>query len=140
MYIFPTVDMSFKVNETVAFVGKSGAGKSTIFSLLCKLYDNYRGKILIDNIDIKELDRDSLRSNISVISQNPYVFNMSIKDNIRITKKGLTDEEMKKACKLACLDTFIDSLPDKYDTVVGEGVVMLSGGQKQRLAIARALI
>ena len=140
MYIFPTVDMSFKVNETVAFVGKSGAGKSTIFSLLCKLYDNYRGKILIDNIDIKELDRDSLRSNISVISQNPYVFNMSIKDNLRITKKGLTDEEMKKACKLACLDTFIDSLPDKYDTVVGEGGVMLSGGQKQRLAIARALI
>ena len=135
-------NMSFKVkaNETVAFVGKSGAGKSTIFSLLCKLYDNYRGKILIDNIDIKELDRDSLRSNISVISQNPYVFNMSIKDNLRITKKGLTDEEMKKACKLACLDTFIDSLPDKYDTVVGEGGVMLSGGQKQRLAIARALI
>ena len=135
-------NMSFKVNanETVAFVGKSGAGKSTIFSLLCKLYDNYSGKILIDDIDIKELDRDSLRSNISVISQNPYIFNMSIKDNLKIIKKDLTDDEMKKACKMACLDDFIESLPKKYNTVVGEGGVMLSGGQKQRLAIARALI
>ena len=135
-------NMSFKVNanETVAFVGKSGAGKSTIFSLLCKLYDNYSGKILIDDIDIKELDRDSLRSNISVISQNPYIFNMSIKDNLKIIKKDLTNDEMKKACKMACLDDFIESLPKKYNTVVGEGGVMLSGGQKQRLAIARALI
>lgn len=135
-------NMSFKVNanQTVAFVGKSGAGKSTIFSLLCKLYDNYNGKILIDDIDIKELDRDSLRSNISVISQNPYIFNMSIKDNLKIIKKDLTDEEMKKACKMACLDDFIKTLPQKYNTIVGEGGVMLSGGQKQRLAIARALI
>ena len=134
--------MSFKVNanETVAFVGKSGAGKSTIFSLLCKLYDNYSGNILIDDIDIKELDRDSLRGNISVISQNPYIFNMSIKDNLKLIKNDLTDEEMKNACRLACLDSFIESLPDKYETIVGEGGVMLSGGQKQRLAIARALI
>ena len=135
-------NMSFKVkaNQTVAFVGKSGAGKSTIFSLLCKLYDNYNGKILIDNIDIKELDRDSLRGNISVISQNPYIFNMSIKDNLKLIKNNLTEQEMKSACKSACLDEFIESLPDKYDTVVGEGGVLLSGGQKQRLAIARALI
>ncbi len=135
-------NMSFKVNanETVGFVGKSGAGKSTIFSLLCKLYDNYTGKILIDGVDIRELDRDSLRGNISVISQNPYVFNMSIKDNLKIIKKNLTDKEMKEACRLACLDDFIESLPNKYDSIVGEGGVLLSGGQKQRLAIARALI
>ena len=123
-------NISFKVNanETVAFVGKSGAGKSTIFSLLCKLYDNYSGKILIDNVDIKELDRDSLRSNISVISQNPYIFNMSIKDNLKIIKNDLTDEEMKKACKTACLDDFIESLPKKYNKVVGEGSDMISSG------------
>ena len=134
--------MNFKVhaNETVGFVGKSGAGKSTIFSLLCKLYDNYSGDILIDDVNIKELDRDSIRGNISVISQNPYIFNMSIKDNLKIVKKELTDKEMKEACKLACLDQFIESLPMKYDTIVGEGGVLLSGGQKQRLAIARALI
>ena len=134
--------MSFRVhaNETVGFVGKSGAGKSTIFSLLCKLYDNYSGDILIDDVNIKELDRDSIRGNISVISQNPYIFNMSIKDNLKIVKKELTDKEMKEACKLACLDQFIESLPMKYDTIVGEGGVLLSGGQKQRLAIARALI
>ena len=134
--------MNFKVhaNETVGFVGKSGAGKSTIFSLLCKLYDNYSGEILIDDVNIKELDRDSIRGNISVISQNPYIFNMSIKDNLKIVKKELTDKEMKEACKLACLDQFIESLPMKYDTIVGEGGVLLSGGQKQRLAIARALI
>ena len=135
-------NMNFKVNanETVAFVGKSGAGKSTIFSLLCKLYDSYSGQILIDGVDIKELDRDSLRNNISVISQNPYIFNMSIKDKLKLIKKDLTNEEMKKEYKIACLDDFIDSLSKKYNTVVGEGGIMLSGGQKQRLAIARALI
>lgn len=134
--------MSFKVdsNETVAFVGKSGVGKSTIFSLLCKMYNNYDGEIKIDGVNIKELDRDSIRGNITIISQNPYIFNMSIKDNLKLVKKDLTDKEMIDACKLVCLDEFINTLPDKYNTIVGESGVMLSGGQKQRLAIARALI
>ena len=135
-------DISFSVNknETVAFVGKSGAGKSTIFSLLCKMYDNYEGVITIDGIDIKELDKDTIRGNITIISQNPYIFNLSIKDNLRLVKKNVTLEEIKEACKLACLDEFIESLPDKYDTLIGEGGVNLSGGQRQRLAIARALV
>ena len=135
-------DLSFSVNanETVAFVGKSGAGKSTIFNLLCKLYDNYKGMITIDGVDIKELDKNTIRGNITIISQSPYIFNLSIKDNLKIVKENLTTKEMKEACRLACLDEFIESLPDKYDTVVGEGGVTLSGGQKQRLAIARALV
>ena len=134
--------LSFKIkeNETVAFVGKSGAGKTTIFSLLCKLYDIDGGNIYIDGIDIKKLDEYSIRNNITIISQNPYIFNMSIKDNLYLVKSDLTESEMIKACKLACLDDFIESLPDKYDTVVGEGGVTLSGGQRQRLAIARAFI
>ena len=134
--------LSFKVksNETVAFVGKSGAGKTTIFSLLCKLYNLDTGNILIDGIDINELDEDSIRGNITIISQNPYIFNMSIKDNLRLVKSDITDEEIYSACKLACLDDFIDALPDRYDTVVGEGGVTLSGGQRQRLAIARAFV
>lgn len=135
-------DLSFKVkaNSTVAFVGKSGVGKSTIFSLLSKMYDVNSGKILIDGIDINLLDKDSIRGNITIISQNPYIFNMSIKDNLRLVKSDLTDDDMIKACQVACLDDFIESLPDKYDTIIGEGGLNLSGGQKQRLAIARALV
>ena len=134
--------MSFKIkeNETVAFVGKSGAGKTTIFSLLCKLYDINSGDIYIDGKNIKDLDEYSIRNNITIISQNPYIFNMSIKDNLRLVKENLTDEEMINSCKMACLDDFIASLPDGYDTVVGEGGVTLSGGQRQRLAIARAFV
>lgn len=135
-------DMNFKVNanETVGFVGKSGSGKTTIFSLLCKMYDVQKGQITIDNIDINELDEESIRSNITIISQNPYIFNMSIIDNMKLVKEDVTINEIKEACKLACLDDFINSLPDKYNTIVGEGGINLSGGQRQRLAIARALI
>lgn len=135
-------NLSFKVNanETVAFVGKSGAGKTTIFSLLCKLYKIDGGTIKIDGIDLENLDESSIRDNITIISQNPYIFNMSISDNLRLVKADITDEEIKKALKLACLDEFIETLPNKYDTIVGEGGITLSGGQRQRLAIARAFI
>lgn len=134
------LNFKVKANETVAFVGKSGAGKTTIFNLLCKMYDNYDGKITIDGVDIKELDKDSIRGNITIVSQNPYIFNMSIRDNLKLVKKDLTEEEMTEACHLAALDDFIESLPLKYDTIVGEGGITLSGGQKQRLAIARAFV
>lgn len=134
--------LSFKINanETVAFVGKSGAGKTTIFNLLCKMYDIDEGVISIDGVNIKDLDKDSIRGNITIISQNPYIFNMSIRDNLKLVKRDLTEDEMKEALKVACLDDFIKSLPNQYDTIVGEGGVTLSGGQRQRLAIARALI
>lgn len=135
-------DLSFKVkeNETVAFVGKSGVGKTTIFSLLCKLYNIQKGEILLDGKNINSLDEYSIRNNITIISQNPYIFNMSIKDNLKLVKENLSEEEMVNACKLACLDDFINELPNGYDTIVGEGGVTLSGGQKQRLAIARAFV
>ncbi len=135
-------DMSFqiKANETVAFVGRSGAGKSTVFNLLCKMYSVNQGKILIDGVNIEELDKASIRGNITIISQDPYIFHMSIRDNLKLVKADLTDEEMVEACKLACLDDFIQTLPLQYDTIVGEGGINLSGGQKQRLAIARAMV
>ena len=135
-------NMCFKVNanETVAFVGKSGAGKTTIFNLLCKMYDGYTGKITIDGVDIKTLNKDSIRGNITIVSQNPYIFNMSIRDNLRLVKEDLSNKEMKQACKMACLDEYIESLPDKYQTIIGENGLNLSGGQRQRLAIARAFI
>lgn len=135
-------NLSFKVNanETVAFVGKSGSGKSTIFNLIDRLYKVNSGKITIDGIDINELDKDSIRDNISIITQTPYIFNFSIKENLTITRSDATDEEIIEACKIAQLHDYIMALPNKYDTIVGEGGLILSGGQRQRLAIARALL
>ena len=138
--ILKNISFKIKANETVAFVGKSGSGKSTIFSLLNRLYMIDSGEILIDNVNINELTKDSIRNNMSIITQNPYIFNFSIKDNLKLVKDDMTDEEMIEACKLACLHDFIMSLKDGYDTIVGEGGVTLSGGQRQRLAIARALL
>lgn len=135
-------NISFKVdaNSTIGFVGKSGSGKTTIFNLMCKMYDINSGDILIDGNSISELDEDTIRGNITIISQSPYIFNMSIIDNMKLVKEDVTIDEIKEACHLACLDEYIESLPEKYDTIVGEGGVTLSGGQRQRLAIARALI
>ncbi len=134
--------MNFKVNagETVAFVGKSGVGKSTIFNLLGKLYDIKSGEILIDGINTNLLDEESIRGNMTIITQNPYIFNMSIRDNFKLVKENITDEEIIEALRIACIYDFIDSLPQKLDTIIGEGGNNLSGGQKQRIAIARALI
>lgn len=135
-------NMSFKVNpnEKVAFVGKSGAGKSTLFSLIAKLYPVNKGEILLDNINIKELTCSSLRDNMSIITQSPYIFNFTIKENLLLAKSDATMNEIREVCKLACIDDYIMSLPEKYNTQIGENGVILSGGQKQRLAIARALL
>ena len=138
--VLNNLNLKIEENKTYGIVGKSGEGKTTMFNLLCKLYDNQKGTILLDGIDIKELDEESIRGNITIISQNPYIFNLSIKENLKLVKNDITEEEMKEACHLACLDDFIVNLPQGYDTVVGEGGVMLSGGEKQRLAIARALV
>ena len=138
--LFENLSFKVKANSTVAFVGKSGEGKSTIFNLLCKMYDIKGGNIYIDGEDISFLNKNSIRNNITIISQNPYIFNLSIRDNLRLVKNDLTDEEMVEVCCIACLDEFINALPDKYDTIVGEGGISLSGGQRQRLAIARALV
>lgn len=134
------LNLKIDSGKTYGIVGKSGSGKTTIFNLLNKLYNISSGSILIDGKDINELNEKSIRGNITIISQNPYIFNMSIKDNLKLVKNDVTDEEIIEACKLACLDDYIETLPNKYNTVVGEGGVNLSGGQRQRLAIARALI
>lgn len=138
--VIDNMNFKIKANSTVAFVGKSGSGKTTVFNLLCKMYNIDYGNITIDGIDINELDKDSIRGNITIISQNPYIFNLSIRDNLRLVKENLTEEEMIEACKTACLEDFIKSLPDGYDTIIGEGGINLSGGERQRLAIARALV
>ena len=135
-------DMSFEIkpNERIAFVGKSGAGKTTIFSLITKLYNINKGKILLDGNNINDLTCSTLRDNMSIITQNPYIFNFSIKENLLLAKENATMKEIREACKMACIDDYIMSLPDRYNTMVGENGVILSGGQKQRIAIARALL
>ena len=138
--IINKMNFEIKPNEKVAFVGKSGAGKTTIFSLITKLYTVKDGNIRIDNYNIKDLTCDSLRNNMSIITQNPYIFNFSIKENLLLAREDAKMKEIREACKLACIDDFIMKLPNKYDTMLGENGVILSGGQKQRLAIARALL
>lgn len=134
--------ISFEINpnETVAFVGKSGVGKTTIFNLITKLYHADAGNIYLDKHDINDLTCDSIRNNMSIITQNPYIFNFSIKENLQLAKENATMKEIREACKIACIDDYIMSLPNKYNTILGENGVILSGGQKQRIAIARALL
>lgn len=138
--VLKNISFTIKENEKVAFVGKSGAGKTTIFNLINRLYRCNKGQILLDNYDINDLTCDSIRNNIAVITQNPYIFNFSIKDNLLIANENASMKEIREACKLACIDDFIMKLPNKYETILGENGVILSGGQKQRIAIARALI
>lgn len=135
-------DVSFKISkgETIGIVGKSGAGKSTIFNLLNKLYLVQEGSISIDGIDLAQLDEESIRENITTITQNPYIFNMTIEENLKIVEPEATREDIEKVCKLCALSDYIDSLEEKMDTKLGENGVILSGGLKQRLAIARAIL
>lgn len=138
----PTLNnFNLKINprQKVAIVGASGQGKSTLFNLITRIFDSNEGQILIDNIDIKNLSEESLRKSISIIRQEPFIFNRTIKENFELIKKDITLEEIRKYASMAYLDDYIMSLPNKYDTVLGEGGVNLSGGQKQRLAIARTL-
>lgn len=134
------MNFEIKPNQKVAFVGKSGVGKTTIFNLITRLYEVNEGKVLLDGYNIQDLDCNSIRNNMSIITQNPYIFNFSIKENLLLAKENATMKEIRNACKMACIDDFIMELPEKYDTKIGENGVVLSGGQKQRLAIARALL
>ena len=138
--IFKDLSFTIKPNTTVAFVGKSGSGKSTILSLISKLNDVDNGEVKIDGINIKEISKFSLRENISLINQFPYIFDMTIRENIKLAKPNASDKEILKACKDANLYDYIQSLPQGLDTKIGENGVKMSGGEKQRLAIARALI
>ncbi|MCI5732980.1 MAG: ABC transporter ATP-binding protein/permease [Tenericutes bacterium] len=131
--------VSFVPNKKIAVVGKSGQGKSTLFNLITRIFDPKSGNIFLDDVNLKDLSEESLRKNISIIRQEPFLFNRTIKENFTVVKPNITLNEIKKYCKMAYLDDYIESLPNKYDTKLGEGGVNLSGGQKQRLSIARAL-
>ena len=134
------LSLNIKKKQKTAIVGRSGNGKTTIFNLLLRYFDVTSGKVLIDGVDIKDLTEESLRKTISCVRQNPFLFNMSIFENFKIVKPDITLKEVKEVCKRAYIDEYIESLPKKYNTIIGEGGINLSGGQKQRLAIARTLL
>lgn len=138
--IFNNLTFTIKPNSTVAFVGKSGSGKSTIASLISKLNVVDSGEILIDKTNINNLSKATIRKNISMINQFPYIFDMSIKDNLLMVKKEATDDELWDVLKRSSFDEDVLAMPNGIDTKVGETGVKLSGGQRQRLAIARALL
>lgn len=134
------LDLNIEPHKKIAIVGRSGNGKSTLFNLLLRYFDPISGTISLDGVNINDLTEENLRKNISIIRQTPFLFNLSIFDNFKLVKDDVTLEEVRKYCKEAYIDDYIMSLPDKYNTTIGEGGINLSGGQKQRLAIARTLL
>lgn len=138
--VLRNLNLSINPNKKIAIVGKSGNGKSTLFNLLLRYFDSSEGIISIDGVNIKNLTEESLRNNISIIGQAPFLFNMSIVDNLRLVKEDASLDEIKDVCRKAYIDEYIEGLPNGYDTIIGEGGINLSGGQKQRLAIARTLL
>lgn len=139
-YTLKGLNLKIVPNKKIAIVGRSGNGKSTLFNLLLRYFDATSGNITIDGVNICDLTEENLRKNISIIRQTPFLFNLSIFDNFKLVKEDVTLDEVRKYCKEAYIDSYIMSLPDKYDTIIGEGGINLSGGQKQRLAIARTLL
>jgi len=138
--VLKNVNFMIPSNKTVAFVGKSGSGKTTIASLINKLYSVSDDSIYFDDIDINSLDKSSIRGNIGLVMQSPYLFNLSIFDNFKLVKEDVTLEEVIEVCKLASIHDDIMNMENGYDTIIGEGGVILSGGQRQRIAIARVLL
>ncbi len=134
------ISISIDGGSTVALVGHSGAGKSTIINLLSRFYDPAGGKIFIDNQNIKEIKLSSLRKSISLVSQDIILFDDTVRANISYAKLDASDEEIKNSCNFAAADDFIINLPQSYETIVGENGIKLSGGQKQRISIARAIL
>ncbi|MDD3012233.1 MAG: ABC transporter transmembrane domain-containing protein [Candidatus Gastranaerophilales bacterium] len=138
--ILNNINLDVKIGETLALVGNSGGGKSTIVNLIPRFYDVLEGSIKIDDVDIRNIKLDSLRNNIAVVFQDNFLFDGTIRDNILLGNADATEEELQKAIRDSFLDEFITTLEKGLDTQIGERGVLLSGGQKQRVAIARALI
>ncbi|MCA1375788.1 MULTISPECIES: ABC transporter ATP-binding protein [unclassified Bradyrhizobium] len=138
--VLDNLSLKLDAGKRIAIVGPSGSGKSTLLNLILRLYVPDEGRVTIDGVDVRKVTLDSLRRSMAVVFQENMLFNMSIRENIRLGKEGATDEEVEEAAKKAEIHRYIMSLPQRYDTPVGERGDTLSGGQRQRIAIARAII
>lgn len=134
------ITLEVTAGTTVAFVGRSGAGKTTMINLVPRFYDVDKGEVRVDGVDVRDLDMRGLRRQIGMVSQDTFLFEGSVRENVAMSKRRTSPEEVERACKLARAHEFIIKLPDGYDTLIAERGITLSGGQKQRLAIARALL
>jgi ATP-binding cassette, subfamily B, bacterial len=138
--VLDNFSLKLNVGKSIAIVGPSGSGKSTLLNLILRLYVPDEGRVTIDGVGIRKVTRESLRRSMAVVFQENMLFNMSVRENIRLGKEGATDKEVEDAARKAAIHRYIMSLPQKYETVVGERGDTLSGGQRQRIAIARAII
>ncbi len=139
-WILKGINLRVKKGEKIAIIGKTGVGKSTLLDLIPRFYDSQKGRILIDGTDLRDICLENLRDLIGIVTQDPILFNLTIEENVALGKRGASFKEIKRACELAFADEFVEKLPRKYKTMVGERGVRLSGGEKQRLAIARAIL
>ena len=138
--VLSSIELEIEPGRTVALIGHTGSGKTTLAALLPRFYDVTSGRVTIDGRDVRDVTLSSLRSEIGVVAQDPFLFSASVRENIAFGTPGASDEEVERAARLAQAHEFIAELPDDYDTVIGERGITLSGGQRQRIAIARALI
>ncbi len=138
--VLNSVSVEAEPGETVAIVGRSGAGKTSLVNLIPRFYDTAEGRVLVDGRDVRDVTLDSLRSQIGIVLQDTFLFNDTVSNNIRYGRLDATDEEIEDAARRAYATEFIEELPERFDTMIGERGVKLSGGQKQRIAIARALL
>ena len=139
-YVLEDINLKIKAGETIGILGPTGSSKSTLMSLIPRLYDASEGTVRVGGVDVRHYDLDSLRNSVAMVLQKNVLFSGTIKDNLRWGNEQATDEEMIHACKLACADEFIRQFPKGYDTYIEQGGTNVSGGQKQRLCIARALL
>jgi ABC-type multidrug transport system fused ATPase/permease subunit len=134
------IDLGIPAGRTVALIGHTGSGKSTLTTLVPRFYDVTGGAIRLDGVDIRDVDLDDLRRAVAIVSQDPFLFSTTVRENIAFGAPGATDEEVERAARMAQAHEFVERLPDGYDTVIGERGITLSGGQRQRIAIARAIL
>jgi ABC-type multidrug transport system fused ATPase/permease subunit len=134
------VDLDVPAGRTVALIGHTGSGKTTLTTLVPRFYDVQQGAVRVDGVDVRDLDLDDLRRAVAIVSQDPFLFSTSVRENIAFGAPGASDAEVERAARMAQAHEFVERLPERYDTVIGERGITLSGGQRQRIAIARAIL